>query len=102
MSRCAISLGDNHNVAASGSGHFPQGKEFLDFLEREAQLLGTLDEKHQIDGLRRVLPVARGPLRRLGNQPLPLIKAEGFDVYARQAGELAGVKRSHRSSLIEL
>src|SRR5581483_2585093 len=92
---CDLAFRDHHNVAAGGSGHFPQGKEFLDFLQREAQLLGTLDEAHQIDGLRWVLPVAAGALRRLGNQPLPLIKAEGFDVHARLAGKITGTKRSH-------
>src|SRR5690606_25019503 len=44
----------------AGSGDHPQFQQLADLLQREAELLGTLDESDVRDVLRRVFPVAGG------------------------------------------
>src|SRR5690606_14469799 len=79
----------------AGSGDHPQYQQLADLLQREAELLGTLDESDVRDVLRRVFPVAGGRAGRLREQAAFLVITHRVDVDVGTLGDLARREGSH-------
>src|SRR5262245_54816093 len=67
----------------------PQCQEFLNLLQGEPELLGTLDKLDPPYCLCEIQAVVRPAARWACDQPLPLIVAQGFDMDCRALGHLA-------------
>src|SRR5947209_4557627 len=87
-----LCLGEGPHLAPLAPLRVTQRYELLDLLEREAEVLCSLDEADQANGLRGVLAVARSrPLGCLEKAPT-LVVPERLDVHARPAGHLANAE----------
>src|SRR5258708_14053481 len=75
-----LRLGEGSHFAPFAPLRVAQRYELLNLLEREAEVLCSLDEADQANGLRGVLPVALpGPPRRL-EKPPPLRVPDPLDL----------------------
>src|SRR5262249_21142475 len=70
-----------------------QPQQRLDFIQREPELLRSLDEPDEPDRVLRELSIARSPTRWLGQQSAALVVAEGLHVHAGLLGRLADCHR---------
>jgi hypothetical protein len=74
----------------------PQSEQSADLPEREAELLGVLDEAQAVNRTVGKHPVARQRARRAREEPTPLIIANGVAVDAGTIRRLANRKPGHR------
>ena len=65
-------------------------EQVLDLCQRKAELLRALDEADQLDGVRRILAVARSAPLGLLEQPSALVVAERLHVDAGLGGDFTG------------
>ena len=61
--------GDGADATAIAALVVAQPQQLFDLVEREAEILGALDEAHDPHRVVRELAVARRPTRRLGSSP---------------------------------
>src|SRR5260370_30562597 len=66
-----------------------QREQFPNLFERETKLLGAFNKTDLFHHFFSILTVARGPARRLLQQPLTLIEANGFNTNARETRNLS-------------
>ena len=66
-------------------------QQLTDLFEGEPELLGPADEAEPVDGLGRVLSVARRRARRVCDEALPLVETDGLDTDAGSLGDNADV-----------
>lgn len=66
-----------------------QPQQVFYFLEREPEILGTLDEANAFRSVVGVLPVARPSTEGLGDQTPPLVVTNGLVVYMGALRKLA-------------
>lgn len=110
---CALQGGEVANLACEqlpvalgkragrGAGVRPvEGQQGRDFVEREPERLGALDEAHAPDSIGGITPLAAEGPGRLGQQAAALVVPDGLDIDAGGLGEPADRKRSgHRWNL---
>src|SRR4051812_44187876 len=87
-------LGDGADARAIAALVVAQLQQFFDFLEREAEILGALDETDHADRVVRKFAVARLAPRRLWQQPAALVVSERLHV---DAGLFCGGSDTHFS-----
>src|SRR5207237_8694070 len=74
----------------------PQGEQLLDLLEREAELLGLLDEAEPADCVVDVLAIARSGAPRSGDDAAEFVIADGLNGQVGRGRDLADAQRPHR------
>jgi hypothetical protein len=69
-----------------------QAEEILDLAQREAEILSSLDESDQLDGVLWILAVAGRAALGFLEEASPLVIPECLDVHARLGGNLTGLQ----------